>query len=118
MTISNFTPTVSASLSPRRIQQIDLVCVLVLVALWWLFFWRLFTPNPANQQSLVEGDFSGQFVAYAGYQADRLAHGQIALWDPFNNSGHPFLADTQAAALYPPRLITLTVVNSFQERAS
>ncbi len=112
MTISNFTPTVSASLSVRRIRRIDLVCVLVLVALWWLFFWRLFTPNPANQQSLVEGDFSGQFVAYAGYQAARLAHGQIALWDLFNNSGHPFLADTQAAALYPPRLITLTVVNT------
>ena len=88
------------------------MCVLVLVALWWLFFWRLFTPVPANQRSLVEGDFSGQFVAYAGYQAERLTSGQIALWNPFNNSGHPFLADTQAAALYPPRLITLAIVNT------
>jgi hypothetical protein len=95
----------------HRTRRLDLWCVLALVALWWLFFWRILTPNPANQQSLIEGDFSGQFVAYAGYQAERLAQGQIALWDPFNNSGHPFLADTQAAALYPPRLITLAVTN-------
>ncbi len=89
----------------------DALCIVILVALWGLYFWRLFTPNPINQLSLQEGDFSGQFVAYANYQADRLEHGQIALWDPFNNSGTPFLADTQAAALYPPRLITLTLVN-------
>ncbi len=89
----------------------DAVCVILLIALWWLFFWRLFTPNTANQLSLKEGDFSGQFVAYASYQAERLAEGQIALWDPFNNGGTPFLADTQAAALYPPRLVTLALVN-------
>ncbi len=89
----------------------DAVCVIVLIALWCLFFWRLFTPNAGNQLSLKEGDFSGQFVAYAGYQAERLAEGQIPLWNPFNNGGTPFLADTQAAALYPPRLVTLTLVN-------
>src|SRR5579859_5796313 len=89
----------------------DVLSVLLLIGLWLLYFWRLFTPIPADQLSLQEGDFSGQFVAYAGYQAERLAQGQIPLWDPFNNSGTPFLADTQSAALYPPRLITLVLVN-------
>ncbi len=94
----------------RRIPA-DVLCVVLLVALWWLFFWRLFTPNTANQLSLKEGDFSGQFVAWAGYQAEQLAQGRIPLWNPFNNSGHPFLADTQAAAFYPPRLIILALTN-------
>src|SRR5579864_2908624 len=94
------------SLGTRRFTvPLDIICMIALIAVWWLFFWRLFTPNAGNQISLVEGDFSGQFVAYASYQAERLAQGQIPLWDPFNNSGTPFLADTQAAVLYPPRLI-------------
>src|SRR5437868_4021835 len=90
----------------------DLLSVIALVALCWLFYWRLLTPNPINQQSLIEGDFSGQFVAFAQYQAERLAQGQIPLWNPYNNAGHPFLADTQAAVFYPPRLVTIGILNA------
>ncbi len=60
--------------------RLDTLCVLLLIGLWALFFWRLITPTKANQLSLVDGDFSGQFVAYAGYQAERLSQGQIPLW--------------------------------------
>jgi len=94
----------------RRV-PLDLLCVLLLITLWLLFFWRIFTPNAANQLSLKEGDFSGQFVAWAVYQAQRLGAGQLPIWNPYNNSGHPFLADTQSAVFYPPRLITLMLVN-------
>jgi hypothetical protein len=31
----------------------------------------------------------------------------LPLWSPYNNAGHPFLADPQVAVLYPPRLINL-----------
>jgi hypothetical protein len=89
----------------------DLLAILLLVFLCWLFFWRLLTPNPLNQQSLVEGDFSGQFVAFAQYQATRLAQGEVPLWNPYNNGGHPFLADTQSAVFYPPRLITIAALS-------
>jgi hypothetical protein len=88
------------------------VSVFVLIALCWLFYWRLLTPNPANQQSLVEGDFSGQFVAFAHYQATRLARGEVPLWNPYNYGGHPFLADTQSAVFYPPRLLTIALLNA------
>lgn len=87
----------------------DVLACSLLVALWLLFFWRLFTPVTADQASLKQGDFSGQFVAFAAYQYDRLSEGQVPLWNPYNNGGMPFIADTQAAVFYPPRLITLAV---------
>ncbi len=99
------------NLGSRRI-SLDLLSVILLVALCWLFYWRLLTPNPLNQQSLIEGDFSGQFVAFAQYQAERFQQGQVPLWNPYNDAGHPFVADTQAAVFYPPRLITITILNS------
>jgi predicted small integral membrane protein len=90
-----------------RMNRHDLLAIVVLVLLWLLFFWRLFTPVTADQASLKQGDFSGQFVTFAGYQYQRLSHGEIPLWDPYNNGGMPFIADTQAAVFYPPRLLTI-----------
>lgn len=84
-----------------------MLAVAGLIALWLLFFWRLFTPIAADQASLTLGDFSGQFVAFGGYQYDRLSSGEIPLWNPYNNGGFPFIADTQAAVFYPPRLLTV-----------
>ncbi len=93
---------------PRR-PQVDVIAVALLIALWALFFWRLLTPIAADQASLAKGDFSGQFVAFGGYQYTRLTQGQIPLWDPYNNGGLPFIADTQAAVFYPPRLLTISL---------
>ncbi|GAB4469475.1 MAG: YfhO family protein [Anaerolineae bacterium] len=89
---------------PRRA---DLIALLVLTALWALYFWRVLTPNPADQVSLEAGDFSGQFYAFGAYQARRLLAGEVPLWNPYNYAGHPFLADTQSAVFYPPRLVTI-----------
>lgn len=88
-------------------QNQDLRAILALVLLWLLFFWRLFTPIAADQASLTQGDFSGQFVAFGAYQYDRLSRGEIPLWNPYNNGGLPFIADTQAAVFYPPRWLTI-----------
>lgn len=85
----------------------DLLAIALLVALWLLFFWRLFTPVAADQSSLKLGDFSGQFVAFGSYQASRMCAGEWPLWNPYNNAGLPFAADTQAAVFYPLRWITI-----------
>lgn len=85
----------------------DSLALVLLLALWLLFFWRLFTPAAADQSSLRLGDFSGQFVAFGGYQAERMCAGEWPLWNPYNNAGFPFAADTQAAVFYPPRWITI-----------
>ena len=91
----------------RHARNKDLHAIVALVLLWLLFFWRLFTPIAADQASLAKGDFSGQFVAFGGYQYERLSQGEIPLWNPYNNGGLPFIADTQAAVFYPPRWITI-----------
>lgn len=93
----------------RRFLHPDRLAVLVLFALWLLFFWRLFTPVEADQASLKKGDFSGQFVAFAAYQYQRFSQGEVPLWNPYNNGGLPFIGDTQAAVFYPPRLLTIAL---------
>lgn len=87
----------------------DTLALVCLALLWLLFFWRLFTPIAADQASLAQGDFSAQFVAFAGYQYQRLSQGEVPLWNPYNNSGFPFIGDTQAAVFYPPRWITIAL---------
>lgn len=91
----------------RLSHNIDFRAVAALVLLWLLFFWRLFTPIASDQASLAKGDFSGQFVAFGAYQYQRLTQGEIPLWNPYNNGGLPFIADTQAAVFYPPRWLTI-----------
>ncbi len=91
----------------RRWVRPDAIVVIILVTIWLLFFWRLFTPIEADQASVKKGDFSGQFVAFAAYQYQRFAAGEVPLWDPYNNGGLPFIGDTQAAVFYPPRLVTI-----------
>ncbi len=87
----------------------DWLALIALVALWLLFFWRLFTPIAGDQASLKQGDFSGQFVAFGAYQYQRMSVGEVPLWNPYNNGGMPFLADTQSAVFYPPRLLTIAL---------
>lgn len=98
-------------LASRALSDTDFRAAACLVLLWLLFFWRLFTPVAADQASLAKGDFSGQFVAFAGYQYERMSRGEIPLWNPYNNGGLPFVADTQAAVFYPPRWLTIGFSN-------
>lgn len=92
-----------------KIPRADVLAVAVLIGLWLLFFWRLFTPFEGDQASLKQGDFSGQFVTFAAYQYQRFSQGEVPLWNPYNNGGFPFIADTQSAAFYPPRLATIAL---------
>ena len=90
----------------RTLRQ-DVPAIALLILLWLFFFWRLFTPIAGDQASLARGDFSAQFVAFAGYQYERMTQGEIPLWNPYNNGGLPFIGDPQAAVFYPPRWLTI-----------
>ena len=82
----------------------DAVAVIGLVALWLFFFWRLYTPTLADQLSISQGDFSGQYYNFSAYQARRFDAGNLfPLWNPYNYAGSPFLADPQASVVYPVR---------------
>ncbi len=101
-------PSLLMRLSTWRYRH-DGLAMLLLLGLWVVFFWSLFTPVREHQSSLKQGDFSAQFVAFGGYQYARFSQGEVPLWNPYNNGGLPFIADTQAAVFYPPRLITIAL---------
>jgi hypothetical protein len=85
----------------------DLVAALFLVALVLLFFWPILTPNPLVRGSFPRGDFISQFYAFQRVAAGQLSQGTLPLWNPYAYSGHPFLADAQAAVFYPPGLVAM-----------
>ncbi|MGD0744234.1 MAG: YfhO family protein [Verrucomicrobiota bacterium] len=58
-------------------------------------------------QTFVVRDYG--FFAYplAHFQQECFQHGQLPLWNPYNNCGVPFLAQWNTMPLYPPSLIYL-----------
>ncbi|MGE5141002.1 MAG: YfhO family protein, partial [Rudaea sp.] len=93
-----------------RLTRVDLALVVLLAALIAVFFWRILTPNPADRAQFPPGDFTDQFYAFRLVEARALAAGHLPLWSENYNSGHPFLADVQAAVFYPIGLIN-TLLN-------
>ena len=87
----------------------DARALLLLVLLWFVFFWRVLLPVGSARVSFVSGDFSAQNYAFSVYQFERLRVGEIALWNPYNYGGSPFLADVQASVFYPPRLLSMSI---------
>jgi hypothetical protein len=79
----------------------DGLVILCLLALVLLFFWRFLTPKLEDRVAFPPGDFTDQFFAWRVFEARELNAGRLPLWSPYFNSGHPFLADAQAAVLYP-----------------
>jgi hypothetical protein len=58
-------------------------------------------------QTFVVRDYG--FFAYplAHFQQECFRHGELPLWNPYNNCGVPFLAQWNTMPLYPPALIYL-----------
>ncbi len=83
----------------------DGLALLVILAVWLLFFWRLFTPVEADRVQLAPGDFTLQFLVFRRFGLSELQQGRWPLWMPCVDSGYPYFADPQAASFYPPALI-------------
>ena len=86
-------------------QQYEAAALLVIVAVWLLFFWPLFTPVAADRVQLESGDFTLQFQVFRQFGLDEMRQGRWPLWLPCIDSGYPYFADPQAASFYPPALI-------------
>lgn len=76
---------------------IHLVVALVLV----LFLALLYFPLLFTNRVLAGGDILLYFYPYRDYAAAALRTGHIPLWNPYIFNGVPFLANPQAAVLYP-----------------
>jgi hypothetical protein len=82
------------------------VIIASLVLLPLLFWWRLWSPSPANRAVIPEGDFTDQYYPLQLFAARELAAGRVPAWDPYINAGQPGLADIQTGFYYPPNLVT------------
>ncbi len=91
--------------SPRRVSgRLRLLPALALFCLGPLFYHRLLTPGWA----LVDYDVVTYFVPYRAYLAQAWSQGRwLPLWNPHIYLGAPFLANIQAAVLYPPNVLFL-----------
>ena len=94
----------------------DRLAPLLLALLPFLFFWRLFAPNPLDRMWLPDGDLVLQYFPLRVFAANEIAAGRLPLWNPHMYSGQPGLADSQMAALYPINLMTALLLGMFQQR--
>ena len=66
-----------------------------------LFVALLFAPLLFTNRVLASGDILLYFYPYRDYAAEAFREGRTPLWNPYSFSGVPFLANPQAAVLYP-----------------
>jgi len=75
----------------------DALAVFALLFLNIVFFWKILLTNLI----LVGLDIFTYFYPYREYAAEAWREGHIPLWNPYLFMGVPFLANIQAAVLYP-----------------
>lgn len=78
----------------------DWIAICLLLALTLAFFWKIALTN----RILVGLDVFTYFYPYKAYAAAAIRHGNLPLWNPYLFMGVPFLANIQAATLYPLNL--------------
>ncbi|MCS7220936.1 MAG: YfhO family protein [Anaerolineae bacterium] len=74
--------------------------VLIALALLALSVWA-FRHTVLTNKVLARGDTFTYFTPYWAYRAEALRAGRLPLWNPYLFLGVPFLANPQAAVLYP-----------------
>jgi hypothetical protein len=85
----------------------DVAALLIILAVWLVFFWRVFAPRAIDRVQFVSGDFTQQFLVFRSFAFDELKQGRLPLWLPCIDSGYPYQADPQSALFYPPALLNL-----------
>ena len=84
---------------------VEVAILAVLLLLPPLFWWRLWTPDPADRMAIPAGDFSSQYYPLQSFAAQELAAGRLPGWDAYLNGGQPGLADIQTGFFYPLNLV-------------
>lgn len=71
--------------------------LLILLGLAAFFY----APILLGLRTFPDGDFTHHFLPFSLFSQQEMLAGRLALWNPYTYSGHPFLADVQAAVFYP-----------------
>lgn len=97
-------PAIVGHAAPRANRQVAVALSFLLVLCLGAFA-TVLLPGPWTREYVAAGDFSQQFYAFQSYAAQRLALGQLPLWDPYIYGGQAHLADPQTALFYPVGLL-------------
>lgn len=90
-------------------------------ALVWLPFALaalFYAPLLGGLRTFPRGDFTDHFLPFSLFQRSALAGGYLPVWNPYTYSGHPFLADVQAAVFYPISNLILAATLPMAEAAA
>jgi hypothetical protein len=83
---------------------------LLVLILPFLFYWKLFLPNP-DERLVFRGDFLNQHYVWKSYALSRVKQGELPLWNPHILGGEPFHANPQVGIFYPPTYLLLPFVH-------
>jgi hypothetical protein len=87
----------SANDTPRARRREIWRALLILAGLAAFFY----APILLTLRTFPDGDFTHHFLPFSLFQQQELLAGRLPLWNSYTYSGHPFLADVQAAVYYP-----------------
>lgn len=60
-----------------------------------------YLPLLLGTHTFPDGDFTHHFLPFSLFRTQAMRALHLPIWNPATYSGHPFLADTQAAVFYP-----------------
>jgi hypothetical protein len=81
----------------RGVKRVDLLAGLILLFSSVLFFYDLFT----GRYLLTERDLSAYFIPPRFFWVESIKNLDFPLWNPYQFSGSPFLANPQHGVFYP-----------------
>jgi len=88
----------------------------ILIALAYLLLSLIFyAPLVLGVRTFPDGDFTHHFLPFSLFQQQELLAGRLPVWNPYTYSGHPFLADIQAAVFYPLNNLLLLLTGTMPE---
>jgi len=76
-----------------------------------------YLPLLLGTHTFPDGDFTHHFLPFSLFRSEAIRAFHLPIWNPATYSGHPFLADTQAAVFYPVSAL-LEAVTLFWTEAS
>ena len=79
------------------------------LAILFLLALTLFLPALLTQQVFVFRDHADYFQPLRWFTTEELKAGRLPLWNPYNASGEPWLANPQTGVFYPPAWLFLVL---------
>jgi len=77
-----------------------------------------YTPVLLGLRTFPDGDFTHHFLPFSLFFQQELQNARLPVWNPYTYSGHPFLADVQAAVFYPIGSLLLALTLPFDSAAA